>query len=127
MSESVSQILECRAAASQLKRQQLQKSISTTLAYFLSQLRISPHTVIKHNPLHKTSAPLNFMLKHYLTKVYSDMEKGVDTRTLSAEIFGLWKIIHLYFQKKTYFLWKCVMKHLIFKKKFSQFISFIPK
>ena len=87
VSESVSQILECRAAASQLKRQQLQKSISPTLAYFLSQLRISPHTVIKHNPLHKTSAPLNFMLKHYLTKVYSDMEKDVDTRTLSAEIF----------------------------------------
>ena len=31
-----------------------------------------------------------------------------------AEIFWLWKIMHLYFQKKTYFLWKCLMKHLIF-------------
>ena len=31
-----------------------------------------------------------------------------------AEIFLLWKILHLYFQKKTYFLWKCLMAHLIF-------------
>ena len=31
-----------------------------------------------------------------------------------VEIFWLWKIMHLYFQKKTYFLWKCLMKHLIF-------------
>ena len=31
-----------------------------------------------------------------------------------VEIFWLWKIMHLYFQKKTNFLWKCLMKHLIF-------------
>ena len=31
-----------------------------------------------------------------------------------GEIFWLWKIMHLYFQKKTYFLWTCLMKHLIF-------------
>ena len=30
------------------------------------------------------------------------------------EIFWLWKIMRLYFQKKTYSLWKCLMKHLIF-------------
>ena len=31
-----------------------------------------------------------------------------------ADIFWLWKIMHLYFQKKTCFLWKCLIKHLIF-------------
>ena len=29
-----------------------------------------------------------------------------------AEIFKLLKIMHLYFQKKTFFLLKCLMKHL---------------
>ena len=49
-----------------------------------------------------------------------DMEKGVDTRTLSAEIFencGFFFIVEDFaplFQKKTYFLWKYLMKHLIF-------------
>ena len=48
------------------------------------------------------------------------MEKGADKRTLSAEIFencGNILIVEDYaplFSEKTYLLWKCLMKHLIF-------------
>ena len=60
------------------------------------------------------------MVAHFARNSGPDMEKGADTRTLSAEIFencGNFLIVEDYapfFQKKTYFLWKCLMEHLIF-------------
>ena len=57
---------------------------------------------------------------HVQAEAEADMEKGTDTRTLSTEIFencGNFLIVEDYaplFSEDNLFLWKCLMKHLIF-------------